>query len=72
MEGKQKNPEEWSTLKITGAIFELLGFLLVIVVVLLEFERNPGLLGTIGLLLLAGNVLFFVGLILSHLPQEKK
>jgi hypothetical protein len=67
---KLKNPEELSTLKIIGRILEVLALgLLIVNAVLLNMENKD--LGTIGLILVTANVIFFTGLILSHLPQER-
>jgi hypothetical protein len=59
------------SLKTIGLILEALGVpILIIIAVLLNMpDKN---LGAIGVFLTVGVCMFFTGLILSHLPQEKE
>jgi cell division protein FtsW (lipid II flippase) len=68
--GKDKNREDGTSLKTIGTILEALAlFIMIIVAVALNVKDKD--LGTISLLLLAGNGLFIVGFALSHLPKSK-
>jgi uncharacterized membrane protein len=65
----EKDVEE-DRLRILGTILELLGVpILVIVAVLWNLPNKD--LGTISVLFIIGVLLFFIGLMLSHLPSQK-
>lgn len=69
MTGKRKNPEESISLKIIGRILEVFALaLLIINFFFWSMEEKD--LRIIGVVLIIANILFFSGLILSHLPQE--
>ena len=64
----EKDVEE-DRLRILGTILELLGVpILVIVAVLWNLPNKD--LGTISVLFIIGVLLFFIGLMLSHLPSQ--
>lgn len=61
--------EESSTLKIIGRILEVFALALLIINFMLWNMKDKDL-RTIGVILVIANIMFFSGLILSHLPQE--
>ena len=70
MMSERKNPEELSTLKIIGRILEVLALALLIVNFILMNMKDKDF-GTIGIILVTASIMVFIGLILSHLPQER-
>jgi len=69
MTGKRKNPEDSRSWKLIGRMLEVFALaLLIINFILWNMEDKD--LRIIGVILVIANILFFTGLILSHLPQE--
>jgi len=64
-----KNPEDLTSLKIIGRILEAFALALLIINFMLWNMKDKDL-RTIGVILVIANIMFFTGLILSHLPQE--
>ncbi|MCJ7430781.1 hypothetical protein MUO83_06170 [Candidatus Bathyarchaeota archaeon] len=70
MISKSKNPEE-DGLRTLGTILELVGVPILIIVAVLQKISNQDL-GVISVLLVVGVCMFFVGLMLSHLPRQSE
>jgi len=70
MTSKSKNPEE-DRLRTLGTILELVGVPILIIVAVLQKISNQDL-GLIGVLIIVGTLMFFTGLMLSHLPRQSE
>jgi uncharacterized membrane protein YgdD (TMEM256/DUF423 family) len=64
-----KKDAEEDRLRILGTILELLTFSILVIVAVLWNLPNKDL-GTISVLTIIGVLLFFTGLMLSHLPSQ--
>ena len=71
MAGKRKNPEDLISLKSIGRTLEVFALALLIFNFMLWNMKDKDL-RTFGIILVIANVMFFAGLILHHLPQEKR